>query len=694
MMMPPARPEYSGEQGTDAVFTPHIPLGPFGSKAWSDSIKSHVRHRLETRNVRVLSTTVDTAEVIPLEDELCIWAQDDCDDASVDFIGPTAAGAFKRNVVIPFTVARSVNIESCELQLRTQPFGELADSGSVFVSIYSATNAAFTPAASRTLLGVLGSIHNHQLSYLYWSLVYFRTINPIALTAGVNYFLVISADDPSGVAPDPWVGTTHSVYVQLRHMTRGGMATYYYDNTKEYPDLITAYNARAVHDIWFRLYEQTYSLEEVPLTDPTNAPDIGAMAVMRRREGVHGDNELIGGRAGEGGNIRTASSSPGGGGGSGFDPIMLALFKSYCWTGFEDRTSSALSFVDATRIFTITGIALPVWYDGVRYLQNTDTVMLGDTTGLHYIYYDATMNLVESTIWPGFNVPLVASVYYNTIAGMDKGLVTDERHGYLRPTNHWHERTHLGEGVTWASGLGVTFPSDITFAVALGVIWDEDVKHSIALQTTGKVLYLDGAADWKWDGPQTTPYKLNGATLRYNNGTALADVTNNYYVAYWVFATPGVTSPIWIVMGQRQDQKLLDARANNNYDSLVLGALPSPEMKLLGRVIFQNNGGAADFVEWLPLYRFNNLPSSGGTPSDTGLYLLLAGRPGGQVAYGGTAAGDDLELVSTAHGTKGNIYFGTAKTTTYDEVNERFGIATAIPLYPLHVTGQSYSTTQ
>jgi hypothetical protein len=36
-------------------------------------------------------------------------------------------------------------------------------------------------------------------------------------------------------------------------------------------------------------------------------------------------------------------------------------------------------------------------------------------------------------------------------------------------------------------------------------------------------------------------------------------------------------------------------------------------------------------------------------------YLVKAGLSGGQTAYGGTGAGDDLTLHSTSHATKGNI---------------------------------------
>lgn len=62
-------------------------------------------------------------------------------------------------------------------------------------------------------------------------------------------------------------------------------------------------------------------------------------------------------------------------------------------------------------------------------------------------------------------------------------------------------------------------------------------------------------------------------------------------------------------------------------------------------------------------------------------YPRSTGAVGGQTIRGGTAAGDDLTLMSTSHATKGNIFFGTS---TYDEVNNRLGIGTASPSYKLH----------
>ena len=66
-------------------------------------------------------------------------------------------------------------------------------------------------------------------------------------------------------------------------------------------------------------------------------------------------------------------------------------------------------------------------------------------------------------------------------------------------------------------------------------------------------------------------------------------------------------------------------------------------------------------------------------------YLLLAGRSGGQIAIGGTASGDDLTLQSTAHATRGNIFFGTGGLNTFDEVNSRWGIGIASPTAAFHI---------
>jgi hypothetical protein len=259
--------------------------------------------------------------------------------------------------------------------------------------------------------------------------------------------------------------------------------------------------------------------------------------------------------------------------------------------GFEDRADSAITWDDGTRTLTITGTNFVVWYKGVRYLLSTDTSQIADTTGLYWFYYEisgATLNLTNSTVFPGFDAPLVASVYWNTVAGMDKGLVADERHGIVMDAAT-HEWAHETIGVRYESGLAGTF-TDTTFSIALGELHDEDLDFSITpAKTTCDVLYLDGSANWKWLANQTLYYYTSGGNLYWNNGTTLTAAGANKYVAVWIFATTSPVRPIISIIGQVVSDTITDARNNNTYQGLSLGTLPFKEMKLLYRVILRND---------------------------------------------------------------------------------------------------------
>lgn len=54
--------------------------------------------------------------------------------------------------------------------------------------------------------------------------------------------------------------------------------------------------------------------------------------------------------------------------------------------------------------------------------------------------------------------------------------------------------------------------------------------------------------------------------------------------------------------------------------------------------------------------------------------VIATGKAGGQIIYGGTAAGEDLTLRSTSHATKGEVRFGTSGLVYYDEANDRLQV--------------------
>lgn len=68
------------------------------------------------------------------------------------------------------------------------------------------------------------------------------------------------------------------------------------------------------------------------------------------------------------------------------------------------------------------------------------------------------------------------------------------------------------------------------------------------------------------------------------------------------------------------------------------------------------------------------------------IFVLLAGKSGGQTIIGGTGSAENLTLQSTSHATKGKIYLGTTLTSMYDEASDRLGIGVA-PGVTLEVNG-------
>jgi hypothetical protein len=263
-------------------------------------------------------------------------------------------------------------------------------------------------------------------------------------------------------------------------------------------------------------------------------------------------------------------------------------------------------------------------------------VAITNTVGLWFIYYDDAGVLTASQeLWDLSSYVPIATVYWNGT----NGVVGDERHGC---TMDWatHSLIHKTIGTRYTSGLTGTF-GNTTFSITSGVVSDEDIDISIPLSTYCRVFYRSGSA-FTFTAAQTTYYYTSGGNVYYDNSGTLTAVPSNQYVAYWVFGTNDIDYPIWILMGQRVDTTLANARNNNKYESLSLGNLPFAEMKLLYRVILRND--ATPYEETQDLRSVSNLPAGTFVATAhgalTGLDYTTAGHTGFQADLGGTLTGD------------------------------------------------------
>ena len=143
--------------------------------------------------------------------------------------------------------------------------------------------------------------------------------------------------------------------------------------------------------------------------------------------------------------------------------------------------------------------------------------------------------------------------------------------------------------------------------------------------------------------------------------------TFNSYLDFQEIAAPATPNANFYRVYPKTDGELYGKNDSGDETLLSLNNLGELEnVDLTGEGT--NDHLAFDGSNWVPS------GVSGGGISDHGLltglsdddhaqYLLLAGRSGGQAADGGIDSGDDLDLQSTAHATKGTITMGTTPAT-------------------------------
>jgi len=282
-------------------------------------------------------------------------------------------------------------------------------------------------------------------------------------------------------------------------------------------------------------------------------------------------------------------------------------------TGFPNRTDSAITFDDFTRTLFIsaTGASFDVWIKGTLYTFPSLVAIgkqISTTAGNHYLYFDASGNLEETTT---FSVDLfqdnamVAIVYWNPDTNTHTYL-GDERHG-MQMDGATHGYLHTVFGTRYLTGLALQgFEADgdgssnahAQFTSDSGTIRDEDLLLSILDQSQIPVLFRQGSL-WRKKAGDSYPIIYNGTAgytgtrVPFNEFVTgnwqLTQITNGNYVLVHYFATNDQDNPVIGIMGINQYPNAPQARAACETEIGSLSGLPFAEFTAIGSVIFQSN---------------------------------------------------------------------------------------------------------
>jgi hypothetical protein len=196
-------------------------------------------------------------------------------------------------------------------------------------------------------------------------------------------------------------------------------------------------------------------------------------------------------------------------------------------TGFENRTTSVISYNAGSRIFTINNVGTCYyWIKGVRYTLTgpLTTIAHADTSGTYFCYFDASNVLtVTNSFWDlSENCP-IAFALYDTYPVSAQGILCDERHGI---TMDWatHAHLHFSKGAFVRSGfvidpnsyvLNSSAINDKKYRIDDGYFVDEDIvlyhddapiMAPLVANRRYALMYRQGTSgDWTWSANELFP---------------------------------------------------------------------------------------------------------------------------------------------------------------------------------------------
>lgn len=312
--------------------------------------------------------------------------------------------------------------------------------------------------------------------------------------------------------------------------------------------------------------------------------------------------------------------------------------------GHADKTESTISFNAGTRTFTIAPVStnFVVWCKGEKYTYTTaQTVVIPDTAGLHYIYFNSSGVLSTKMSYFTWDEDAPTAYVYWNATDNEAIYFADERHGV---TLDWqtHEYLHRTRGAAIANGFALsgytisgTGSSNADAQVTLegGTFFDEDMQIDVVSTNTPTantweqdlsspaqipVLYLSGT-EWKITTPNDYPVK-KGTLLQYNvlssGAWSVVDVNSGDFTVSWILATNNLNYPVVAVLNQSATNTIGQAE-ELNFEDLTLPGFPSVEFRPLYRLIYQSANGYSNAAKarLVGVLDLRSVSAAGVTPS-------------------------------------------------------------------------------
>lgn len=290
-----------------------------------------------------------------------------------------------------------------------------------------------------------------------------------------------------------------------------------------------------------------------------------------------------------------------------------------------------IAFNNGTQTLSVASITY--WYKGSKFtsaIPITAQITSPVADNLYFFYFTNLTGVltVSTTPWTLKEHVLLATVNWNGSVGA----VVRETHNHTRDID-WHYNAHNTIGARYQSGLALVYPSTVVdnqINISSGTIWDEDIRTDIGNETEARLWYKT-ATSYTFDStPTALPYKWNSGTSRVQyldtDTNTLTDLATNQYTVVWVYATPDIDVPIWILVGEHATPYGTAAAARAATPPSLSTSPVTPESKLIYRWIFQGNG---EFIESSDYRQASSLPA-GGTASTSAASVTFT--PSGNIS--------------------------------------------------------------